>query len=66
MRPYRHQRLEEYPDVADLKNEARKTGAGKLRGKGGDYRAYRDTKGRKQLRRSLKRADKAKDRLEDE
>lgn len=66
MRPYKHKRLEDCPDVADLKNEARKTAEGKLRGKGGDYRAYRNTKARKQIRRSLKRADKAKDQIEDE
>lgn len=60
MKPYQTNKLTEFPDVADIQADGRKSCAGKFAGKSGDYRPYSRSKNRKSTRRGLKRADKAK------
>lgn len=60
MKPYQTKKLIEFPDVADIRANGRKSSVGKLGGKSGDNRPYCRSKKRKAIRRALKRADKAK------
>jgi hypothetical protein len=57
MHPYQHKRLTEGPDIADIQNEGRRSGVGRLSKKSGDCRPY--CRNKKSIRRTLKRADKA-------
>jgi len=62
MRPYKHIRLEEWPDMGDIRAEGRKSCCSHLPGKNGECRSHaRNSASKKATRRSLKRADKAKD-----
>jgi len=56
MRPYQYIKLEEYPDVADIQSEGRKTAIG-----GKDY--FRKKVSKRQARRYLKRQDRHKAKL---
>jgi hypothetical protein len=50
----------EYPDVADIQSQARKSSVGRFRRKGGDFKGYiRRVANKAQTRRYLKRKDKA-------
>jgi len=60
MKAYQNKKLVEGPDVADIREEGRRSAVGKFRGKGGDYRGYCKSKNKRVTRRLLKRADKAK------
>ena len=60
MKPYENKKLNEFPDVADIQEEGRKSSVGKISGKSGDTRPYSRSKNRKATRRTLKRSDKAK------
>lgn len=61
MKPYRNKKLTEYCDVGDIQSEARASHVGKLQNKNGEFKPYiRSAQKRKSIRRSLKRADKAK------
>ena len=61
MRPYRNYRLSETPDVHDIQTEGRRTAVG------GKKRGYMKNKASKAVsRRSLKRSDKGKFRLDSE
>jgi hypothetical protein len=60
MRPYQTRKLEEFPDCGDIAEEGRKSSVGRLRGKGGYYRASINAKSKRASRRYLKRADKAR------
>lgn len=65
MHPYEHKKLEEYPDVADIQEEARRSRVGRLPTKSGQYKSYtRNSRSKRAVRRSLKRADKAKLKLD--
>ena len=65
MRPYQTRKLEEFPDCGDIRAEGRKSAVGRLRGKGGYYRASINAKSKRETRRYLKRADKARIRRAD-
>jgi len=54
MRPYMHLRLEQFPDVADLKAEGRKTRVGRLDGRS----MFRRVSTKHANRRRLKRIDR--------
>jgi hypothetical protein len=56
MLPYKTLRLEQWPDVADVRREARASRVGKL-----DHHTYNDRPARKAaIRRTLKRRDRAR------
>ena len=56
MRAYSTYRLIEFPDVADIKNEARRSCVGR-----NDSRGYiRDKRRKRSIRRYIKRADRAR------
>lgn len=60
MKPYENISFIEFPDVADIQSQARKSSVGRFRRKGGDYKGYiRRVNNKKQTRRYLKRKDKA-------
>jgi hypothetical protein len=61
MRPYTTFRFSNFPDVGDIKAEGRKSSAGQLPGKSGEYHSLtRNPNRRRQVRRTLKRSDKAR------
>lgn len=63
MKPYGLPRLSdiESPDKADIHNWCLKSSAGKFREKGGDFKnSRRNTKKKKQVRRSYKKAERHK------
>lgn len=64
MKPYRTQKLTEFPDIHDLKAEARKSSVGMSVEDESTYN--RKSKLKRQLRRQMKRADKLRDRWGDD
>jgi hypothetical protein len=61
MKPYNTIRLEDSPDKGDIHVEARKSSVGIYGGPGGDFRGSHQNKtNKRQTRRQLKRADKAR------
>lgn len=60
MKPYKHKKLTDSPDIADIKSEGRASHVGKFAGKGGDFRPYCAPVAKAKTRRNLKRADKAR------
>lgn len=58
MKPYKTIKLTEYPDVADIQNEGRKSSVGRIPNKEHEYKPYSRSKNRKRIRRILKRIDK--------
>jgi hypothetical protein len=59
MKPYRTIKLIEFPDIADIQAQGRKSSVGRLPEKGGDFKPYvRSAKCRASARRALKKADK--------
>jgi hypothetical protein len=59
MKPYINHKIEEWPDVADIHAEARKTSVGGRPGHG----YIRNKKNKSIIRRNMKRADKAKNKI---
>lgn len=60
MRPYGNIKLTDGPDCRDLDVEGRKSSAGNIRGKGGDYRSNASPRSKAASRRNLKRRDRAR------
>jgi hypothetical protein len=60
MKPYKTIRFITSPDLADIRQQGRKTSVGSLPTKGGDFRGVQKSKKRRQIRRYLKRADSAR------
>jgi hypothetical protein len=61
MHPYETIKLTERPNVADVKDEGRKSSVGKLPSRSGEFKPYtRNPRRRRAVRRSLKRADRAR------
>ena len=59
MKPYKNIKLEEFPDVADIQFEARKSSVGSLRRKSGEFRGIVKNKlNKKQQRRYWKRRNR--------
>ena len=54
MKPYQNKKLEQSPDVGDIREEGRKSSVGKLPSKSGEYKSYfRRAKNKKTIRRSI-------------
>ena len=62
MKPYKHRKLEESPDCADIKCEGRRSRVGSPPGKSGECRSNFKRGKLKKVRRHLKRADKQQER----
>jgi hypothetical protein len=61
MKPYQTIKLIEYPDIADIKSDGRKSSVGRV-DDGRDYHGYCRSKHKKISRRHMKRSDKARSR----
>lgn len=61
MHPYQTRKLTEYPNVADIKAEGRKSSSSGRPSRSGEFKPHtRNPRRRRAIRRSLKRADRAR------
>lgn len=58
MKAYETIKFEEFPDVADIQADGRKSSIGKFPSKNGEYKPYIRSSNKKKVRRYLKHKDK--------